>query len=127
MNKTLLIVDDDSFLLDMYAMRFTQAGFTVEVAMSADTAIEKLRGGLLPDVMITDVVMPITDGFELLRMIVAENLTPKTVKICLSNLSQEEDIKKAKNLGAVEYIVKANNTPSEVVDRVLTVMKQYGL
>jgi two-component system OmpR family response regulator len=125
--KTVLIVDDDSFLLDMYAMRFTQAGFTVETAMSASQTLEKLKEGLVPDVMLLDVVMPATDGFELLEQINAEGLVPHTIKIYLSNLSQEQDLARGKSLGAASYIVKANNTPSEVVAQVLDVMKQHGV
>ncbi len=125
--KTILIVDDDSFLLDMYAMRFTQANFNVVTAMSAAETLAKLHAGLEPDVMLLDVVMPAVDGFELLENINQENLVPKTVKIYLSNLGQDQDIARGKSLGAASYIVKANSTPSEVVTHVLEVMKEHGV
>ncbi len=125
--KTILITDDDSFLLDMYAMRFTQGGFNVVTASSADDALGKLRGGLVPDIMLLDVVMPAIDGFELLEMINKEGLAKETIKIYLSNLGQEQDIARGKALGAASYIVKANSTPSEVVAHVLDIMKQHGL
>jgi CheY-like chemotaxis protein len=124
--KTILIVDDDSFLLDMYAMRFTQAQFTVVTASSAQDVLSKLRGGLVPDVMLLDVVMPATDGFELLEMINTEGLAASTIKIYLSNLGQEQDIARGKALGAASYIVKANSTPSEVVAHVLEVLKNHA-
>ncbi len=124
--KTILIVDDDSFLLDMYAMRFTQAQFTVVTASSAQDVLTKLRGGLVPDVMLLDVVMPTTDGFELLEMINKEGLVANTIKIYLSNLGQEQDIQRGKSLGAASYIVKANSTPSEVVAHVLEVLKSHA-
>ncbi len=125
--KTILIVDDDSFLLDMYAMRFSQEKYTVVTASGADQALEKLRGGTVPDVMLLDVVMPGTDGFELLEKINAEGLAKNTIKIYLSNLGQEQDIARGKSLGAASYIVKANATPSEVVAHVQEVMKQHGV
>jgi len=125
--RAVMIVDDDSFLLDMYAMRFTQAGFTVHTAMSAAQTIQKLKEGLVPDVMLLDVVMPGTDGFELLEQINQEDLVPKTIKIYLSNLSQEQDLARGKSLGATSYIVKANSTPSEVVAHVQDIMKQHGI
>lgn len=125
--KTILITDDDSFLLDMYAMRFTQGGLNVVTASSADDALGKLRGGLVPDIMLLDVVMPAIDGFELLEMINKEGLAKETIKIYLSNLGQEQDIARGKALGAASYIVKANSTPSEVVAHVLDIMKQHGL
>ena len=125
--KSILIVDDDTFLLDMYAMRFSQAQFNVTTAMSAQETLTKLREGLVPDIMLLDVVMPSVDGFELLETINTEGLAPKTVKIYLSNLGQDQDIERGKALGAASYIVKANSTPSEVVAHVLEVMQQQGV
>jgi CheY-like chemotaxis protein len=116
--ETVFIVDDDSFLLDMYALRFSQAGYTVETAMSAHEVLEKLRGGFVPSVVLLDVVMPSVDGFELLEQINEEKLIPEVTKIYLSNLGQEQDIARGKSLGAAGYIVKANSTPSEVVAKV---------
>ena len=122
-----MIVDDDSFLLDMYAMRFTQASFMVTTATSATDAIEKLKGGYVPDVMLLDVVMPNIDGFELLETINKEQLAPKAIKIYLSNLGQPQDIEKGTSLGAASYIVKANSTPSEVLAHVNEVMQSHGV
>jgi DNA-binding response OmpR family regulator len=125
--KRILIVDDDAFLLDMYAMRFSQAGFEVETAMSAKEVLEKFHNGLNADIMLCDVVMPSTDGFELLEKMNKEELGKNLVKIFLSNLGQEQDIARGKSLGAVDYIVKANNTPSEVVAKVTEILKKYEL
>ena len=125
--KTILIVDDDSFLLDMYAIRFTQAGFMVETAMNAQETLTKLRAGLVPTVCLFDVVMPTTDGFEMLELINQEHLIPTTVKIYLSNLGQEQDLARGKALGAASYIVKANSTPSEVVEHVNKVLQEHGV
>ena len=125
--KTILITDDDTFLLDMYSLRFTQAGFTVHTSMSAPETIKKLREGLQPDIMLMDVVMPAIDGFELLEQMNAEKLASHTIKIYLSNLGQDQDFERGQALGAASYIVKANNTPSEVVAHVLDVMEKHGM
>ncbi len=125
--KKILIVDDDSFLLDMYALRFTQAGFDVETGSSASEVLEKLRAGLSPVVCLFDVVMPSMDGFEMLETINQEGLIPKTLKIYLTNLGQEQDLARGKALGAVSYIVKANSTPSEVVKEVNKVLEEHGI
>lgn len=125
--KKILIVDDDSFLLDMYSLRFTQAGFDVVTAMNANETIEKLRNGLVPDLCLFDVVMPSMDGFEMLEVINQEGLIPKTIKIYLTNLGQDQDLARGKALGAASYIVKANNTPSEVVTKVNEVLKEHGI
>jgi DNA-binding response OmpR family regulator len=124
--KSIFIIDDDSFLLDMYALRFTQAGFQVETAMNAEQALEKLRSGLVPDIVLLDIVMPIMDGFELLEAINTEKLISGSLKIILSNLGQQQDFDRGKELGAHSYIVKANSTPSEVVAHVNDVLKEHG-
>lgn len=125
--KKIMIVDDDSFLLDMYSLRFSQSGFDVETASSADDLLQKLRAGASPDICLFDVVMPGIDGFEMLEMINNEGLIPKTIKIYLTNLGQEQDIARGKSLGAASYIVKANSTPSEVVAHVNKVIESHGI
>lgn len=116
--KKILIVDDDSFLLDMYALKFSQSGFEVTTALGAMPALEKLHAGLSPEVLLTDIVMPVMDGFEMLEKIHAENLAPNAVKVILSNRGQESDMKRGSQLGVSGYIVKASTTPSEVIQQV---------
>ncbi len=125
--KKILIVDDDSFLLDMYSLRFTQAGFDVVTAMNANETLEKLRAGLQPVVCLFDVVMPSIDGFEMLETINQENLIPTSIKIYLTNLGQKQDLARGKALGAASYIVKANSTPSEVVAHVNKALQEHGI
>jgi DNA-binding response OmpR family regulator len=66
---TIFILDDDSFLLDMYALKFSQSNFEVKTASNPETALDMIRGGYTPEVMLLDVLMPIMDGFELLKKI----------------------------------------------------------
>lgn len=115
----ILIVDDDAFLLDMYAMKFTESGYDVLSAVSGENALEVLREyGKDISFALIDLVMPEMDGFSLLETANAEGIQEHTKFIVLSNLSQESDIVKAKKMNAIDYIVKANYTPQEVVDRV---------
>jgi CheY-like chemotaxis protein len=117
--KKILIVDDDSFLLDMYALKFMKSNFSVSTALGPEKALEKLRGGFMPDIILLDIMMPVMDGFELLEKINEEKIAQRSVVVFLSNRGQESDIKRAKDLGAVGYIVKALTTPSEVIDKVV--------
>ena len=110
-------MDDDEFLLEMYAVKFKESGFQVEVAKSGEAALNKIREGYVADVVLLDVVMPVIDGFELLRLIKKEQLLPKAVVIVLTNLGQKEDIDRGLRLGADDYIVKAHFTPTEVVNK----------
>lgn len=117
-SKKILITDDDNFLLDMYALKFSKSNFIVSTALGPEVALEKLRGGYTPDVILLDIIMPVMDGFELLEKIREENLVPNSIVIYLSNRGQQSDIARAKELGASGYIVKASSTPAEVIDKV---------
>ena len=122
--RKILIVDDDNFLLDMYALKFSQNNFEVYTAESGVHAVEKLKGGLSPDVMLMDVIMPEMNGFETLEQINKENLCSNCLKIILSNKSEQKDIDEGKQLGVAGYIVKANSTPAEVIDQVVKILEE---
>ena len=121
--KKIIIIDDDMFLLDMYSVKFNEKGYEVIPALGSIEALDKLRDGLKPKVILLDIVMPDMDGFELLKVITEENLVGDAKVIVLSNLGQELDIEKGKSLGADGYIVKASATPSEVVEKVEVMIK----
>lgn len=120
--KKILIIDDDSFLLDMYAFKFSQNNFEVYTSIDGAQAIEKLKNGLAPDVLLLDLVMPEMDGFEVLENMKKENLAQSAVKIILSNRSQQSDIDKGMSYGVEGYIVKANSTPAEVINEVIGIL-----
>jgi len=120
--RKILIIDDDAFLLDMYALKFNQNNFDVYTADMAQKALEKLKEGLDPDIILTDIIMPEMDGFELLEKINSEKLSENSVKIILSNRGQQSDIDRGNSLGAAGYIVKASSTPAEVIDQVVGIL-----
>ncbi len=126
MNKEkILIVDDDDFLLEMYQSKFTESGFSVEIAKNGDEALKKISE-LKPAVILLDVVMPKMDGFEVLRGIKAKKLSPDSLIVMLTNLGQKEDIEKGLRLGAEDYIVKAHFTPSEVVSKIKDLILKHA-
>ncbi|OGI57140.1 hypothetical protein A3B85_03355 [Candidatus Nomurabacteria bacterium RIFCSPHIGHO2_02_FULL_37_13] len=118
----ILIIDDDNFLLDMYALKFSQNNFEVYTALSGIQAIKKLQGGLNPNIILMDVIMPEMDGFEMLEKMNTNQLSPNSIKIILSNKSQQEDIDRGNALGVAGYIVKANSTPMEVINQVTSIL-----
>ena len=120
--KKIFIVDDDKFLLDMYTFKFKEKGFEVIQAFGSVDALDKLKGGIVPDVVLLDVVMPAMDGFELLALIRERGLATTAKAIILSNLGQPSDREKGRSLGANGYVIKASATPSEVVEKVLKVL-----
>jgi CheY-like chemotaxis protein len=120
-----LLVDDDSFLLNMYSLKFSKSGFEVVSAQNGGEAIKKLKEGFIPDIIVLDIIMPGMDGLELLQAIRQEKLIPKATVIMLTNQSDTAEIDKAKNLGINGYIVKATTIPSEVVDDVIEIHKKH--
>lgn len=122
--KKILIVDDDKFLLEMYGIKFKEAGISVEALLEGKKALEYLREKGDVEVLILDVVMPEIDGLAILEVVKKEKLSNDPVVIMLSNQGQESDIHRAKELGADGYIIKASSVPSEVLDAVLKIYKE---
>lgn len=120
--KSVLIVEDDSFLSDMYQTKFVSAGYDVSIAQDGTQCLDQLRGGLKPDVMLLDIVMPRMDGIETLAAIKKDEATKNIPVILLTNLGQENDIKRGMEMGATDYLVKAHYTPSEVQKKVEEIM-----
>jgi two-component system alkaline phosphatase synthesis response regulator PhoP len=116
-NIKILLVDDDRFLLDMYVLKFKKNGFDVDTAPGSALALTKLRSGQHIDIIILDIIMPTMDGLELLKIIREEKLVPDAVIVILTN-NQNEDQKRAEELGIDGYIIKATTLPSEVVEKV---------
>jgi CheY-like chemotaxis protein len=114
----ILIVDDDTFLLDMYALKFSKGAYDVHTADNAETALKQIRDGFTPEVLLMDVIMPGLTGLEALETIRKENLIPNATIIMLTNQSMGDDLERAKRCNVDGYIVKAMAIPSEVLTEV---------
>lgn len=110
----ILLVDDDAFLRDMYATKFRELNYEIQVAESGEVALMRLKEDTY-DVVLMDMVMPGMTGTELIQRIKEEKLGGDPRCIMLSNQSEETDKQAAFAAGAVGYIVKAELIPSEVV------------
>jgi CheY-like chemotaxis protein len=119
----ILLVDDDKFLLNMYAMKFQKANMEVSSAIDGRAALQRLQEGLVPDVILLDIILPTMDGLQLLREIRKKKLVPEAAVVMLSNQSESADIEEAKKLGVDGYIVKATTIPSEVLNEVVRILK----
>ncbi len=119
----LYLVDDDRFLLDMYAVKFKAAGHEVTAFSGGEEVLKALREQPAPDALLIDIVMPGMTGFEILEVIKRENLAPTMKVIVLSNQGQESDIVNAKQLGADGYIIKASAIPSEVFAETMKIIE----
>jgi DNA-binding response OmpR family regulator len=113
-----LLIDDDTFLLDMYALKLKRFNAEPVAAAGAEEALQKLADGFSPDIVLCDIIMPKLDGFDFLREMRAKGYAPSTTVIVLSNQGQETDQEQAAEFKVDDYIIKALLTPSEVVARV---------
>jgi len=116
----IFIVEDDPILLKMYSKKFEKDGFTVESAVDGQEAIDKLSAiAEVPAVVLLDVMLPKVDGFEVLKKI-KENPKMKDVPVVLStNLGGgEADRQKGQGLGAVDYLIKSDFTPAQIVEKI---------
>jgi two-component system chemotaxis response regulator CheY len=117
--RKILILDDDRFLLNMYSMKFDKNGFEVKVAGGGTEAIDILKEGFKPDILLMDLIMPVMDGFSFYETVKREKLVDGVIAIMLTNQGLVSDINRAKELGVHGYIVKATTIPSEVVEEVI--------
>ena len=120
----ILLVDDDAFLRDMYATKFTECGHEVDAAENAVTALSKLQQTKDFTVILLDMIMPGMSGTELINEIKSRYPENKAKFIVLSNQGQQEDIDDAMNAGAEGYIIKAESIPSDVVKKVESIAKK---
>lgn len=122
MSKTykILLVEDDLSLLKIYSNKLKISGFDVSVAITGDEALRKVKTEL-PDLVLLDLILPGKDGFMVLEEIKSDPKTRKIPVVILSNLGQESDIKRGKELGAIDYLVKSDIGLMDLVAK----MKRY--
>ena len=117
--KTILVVEDDSFVLDIYQTKLIQEGFDVISATDGVEAMKKLEEEKIrPDLMLLDIVMPYMDGREVLKKIKNNDKLKDIPVVLLTNLSQKEDVEEGLSLGAKDYLIKSHFTPSEVLEKI---------
>ncbi|PIR07047.1 MAG: response regulator [Candidatus Komeilibacteria bacterium CG11_big_fil_rev_8_21_14_0_20_36_20] len=113
----ILLIEDEEMLANMYEIKFKNEGFELTKALDGAKGLE-LSKTIKPDFILLDIIMPKMDGFSVLKALKDDPQTKDVPVMLLTNLGQEEDVKKGKELGAVGYLVKANITPAEVVSKV---------
>ena len=122
---TVLILDDEKFLLYMYQIMFEKKGYEVTTFDSADDALSALRGGYAPDIILFDVTMPQgRSGYEFLEIMRDEKLGAHSMKIALTNEGQDGEIKRLADLGADAHMLKAAYIPSQLADLVTDLLEK---
>lgn len=118
----ILLVEDDKILLEMYRDKFTHEGFEVFTAVDGQEGIEEMKL-VKPNVVLLDLIMPKVTGFEFLKLVKVDPTLNKIPILVLTNIfADAEDL--VKNWGVKYFLLKANYTPENIVDKVKQILGQ---
>lgn len=113
----ILIIEDDDFLRSLAVTKLEKEGFVVSMAANGQDGLAAVQS-VMPDLLILDLMLPIMSGFEVLEKMKSDEATKNIKVIVFSNLGEESDIKKCLDMGANDYLVKANFTLDELVEKI---------
>lgn len=116
--KLILIIEDDDFVVKAYQVKLEKEGFGVLTIMDGNEALSHIKKTAPADLVILDLMLPEISGFDILTEIRKSEKWKKTPVIVMSNLGQEQDIKRCQDLGISDYIIKSDVKISEVVERI---------
>lgn len=119
-----LLVDNDDFLLSLYVEKSERYNLELFPFTDAEHALEELRKGFQPDVLVIDIGLPDMDGLELIAHIKNEKLATDAPIIVLTNKSESPYPEKVQDLNIERYIVKATFLPSEVMEVILDLIRE---
>jgi CheY-like chemotaxis protein len=117
MNKKILIIEDEYSLREMYKLKLEKEGYTVFASPEGISGIAVAKAEK-PDVVLLDVMMPGMDGFEVLKILRADPETKSLKIFVFSNLGQEDEIERGLQEGADKYLIKANLTPGQLLEKI---------
>ncbi|HLC70071.1 MAG TPA: response regulator [Patescibacteria group bacterium] len=117
----ILLVEDDVFLADIYQKKFDMEGYKVTLADNGEKALVEAKKKK-PDIILLDILLPKLDGFAVLSELKKDPTTSSVPVILLTNLGQKDDVEKGLEMGAVDYLIKAHFKPSEIVDKIKSVL-----
>ena len=118
-----LLIEDDQFLAKMYTTKLNMEDIAVHLAPDGQEGIN-LAKAEKPDIILLDIILPKMDGWQVLEALKADAKTKSIPVLLLTNLGQQEDIEKGLKLGADEYLIKAHFTPSEVLDKIKSILNK---
>ena len=114
---TILVVEDDPSLLDLYRLKLREEGYTVVTATNGREGVEAALASQ-PELVLLHILMPEVDGYAALQQLKADPKTKKIPVIIFSNLSQNWEIEKGLKLGADDFVIKTSLTPAQLAEKV---------
>jgi len=113
----ILLAEDDKFIARAYTDGLTRSGYEVIAVTDGQEAIKQAKEKK-PDIILLDLIMPVKNGFEALEEIKSDKNMKDVPVLILSNLGQDTDIKKGRDLGAVDYLIKSDYSMTEVIKKI---------
>ncbi len=120
--KKILVIEDDKFLRELISQKLIKEGYDIAEAVDGEKGVKKVKEEK-PDLVLLDLILPGIDGFEVLSRVKKDPFLAQIPVIILSNLGQKEDIEKGLKIGAADYLIKAQFTPDEIVEKIKNVLK----
>lgn len=119
-----LIVEDDKFLSELISTKLTKEGFEISLATDGETGLQKAVGEK-PNIILLDIMLPGMSGFDVLKALKGneDQAVANIPVLILSNFGQESKVQEGLSLGAKDYLVKANFTTGEIVEKIKTTLE----
>jgi DNA-binding response OmpR family regulator len=114
-NPFIVVAEDDRFYSSIFKTKLTKEGFDVVIAENGEEALKAIKARR-PELLLLDLIMPVKDGFGVLKDLRADSKLKDLKVIVATNLSQEEDKQRVMALGAIDYVVKTNVSINEMVE-----------
>jgi len=119
---TVLFVEDDVSVAQMYQLKLELDGYIVDVAADGLAALEKARTGH-PDIIFLDLRLPKMDGLSVLEALRGDPVTASIPVVILSNWNERELVERGVRLGALDHLIKSQTTPARLSQRLADLLK----
>lgn len=119
--KKILLVEDDPMIVEMYKMRLEEEGFEVLITDRGSEALEWAISRR-PEVVLLDIILPEVDGFSILQNLKNSQETKDIPVLLLTNLGQESDQEKGRQMGVTDYFVKSQHTPADIIQKINSII-----
>lgn len=124
--KKVLIIEDEEVLRNVLAKKLEKEGYSVATAEDGEIGIEKIKSES-PDLILLDILLPKKNGFQVLEEMNATGDIKRIPVVIISNSGQPVEVKKLLELGACDYLIKADFDPQEVLDKIRTCLVSKGV
>ena len=112
----ILIIEDEDVLAKVLEEKFKKIGFTTKIAKDGEEAT-KMAKAFKPNLILLDLMLPKKDGFVVLKELKGDEFLKEIPVVIISNLEEDDNIKKGLAMGAVDYFVKSSHSINEIVDK----------